>query len=209
MQNYTSVSDEFYSRHCAQCELVLSSCNIVLIPENVTTHVSTKIHFPKIQDEEVMVASTMKVEFSLAIMRVHLSNLFNGNQVLGKFWRSLRIIKELLYNSSRWRIRSARASLWYCVVISYVSRLYKYASARVLPTVLVYGIEGWLSSYVTEIDTRWSRYFNVLFSIFESKSRPLKPSTSRNDFSQLNEHREERDFHSSLPHHMPQFVCLH
>jgi len=57
--------------------------------ENVTTHVSTRIHFPKIQNEEVMVASTMKVEFSLAVMRVHLSNLFNGNQVLGEYRRGV------------------------------------------------------------------------------------------------------------------------
>lgn len=52
--------------------------------ENVTTHVATRIYFPKIKDEEVMVASSMKVEFSLALMRIHLTNLFNGNQVLGK-----------------------------------------------------------------------------------------------------------------------------
>ncbi|XKL60772.1 hypothetical protein PGB90_007829 [Kerria lacca] len=69
--------------------------NILLLPlvgigdaklylKNVTTHVQTRIHFPKIKDEEVMVASSMKVEFSLAIMRIHLSNLFNGNAVLGR-----------------------------------------------------------------------------------------------------------------------------
>lgn len=69
--------------------------NILLLPlvgigdarvylRNVSTNVQTKIHFPKVNDEEVMVATSMKVDFSLGIMRIHLSNLFNGNQVLGR-----------------------------------------------------------------------------------------------------------------------------
>lgn len=52
--------------------------------ENVTTHVQTKIHFPNYMNETVMVATSMKVDFSLTAMRVNLDNLFNGNKVLGK-----------------------------------------------------------------------------------------------------------------------------
>lgn len=59
--------------------------NLFFVSENVTTNVQTKIIFPKIKDEEVMVATSMRVDFSLAIMRVHLSNLFNGNVVLGRY----------------------------------------------------------------------------------------------------------------------------
>lgn len=53
--------------------------------ENVSTNVATDIYFPKMAGEEVMVASSMKVNFSLTHMRVYLDNLFNGNKVLGKF----------------------------------------------------------------------------------------------------------------------------
>lgn len=63
--------------------------------ENVTTHVATRIYFPKIKDEEVMVASSMKVEFSLALMRIHLTNLFNGNQVLGK--KKVQLFSNIWY----------------------------------------------------------------------------------------------------------------
>lgn len=52
--------------------------------ENVTTYVQTKINFPKYMNETVMVASSMKVDFSLSAMRINLDNLFNGNKVLGK-----------------------------------------------------------------------------------------------------------------------------
>uniref|UniRef100_A0AAU6SHN7 Protein takeout-like protein n=1 Tax=Maconellicoccus hirsutus TaxID=177089 RepID=A0AAU6SHN7_MACHI len=89
--------------------------NILLLPlvgvgdaklylKNVTTHVQTRVHFPKIKDEEVMVASSMKVEFSLALMRVQLSNLFNGNQVLGRTVNtflnenSVEVVNELKEN---------------------------------------------------------------------------------------------------------------
>ncbi|KAK7601698.1 hypothetical protein V9T40_009139 [Parthenolecanium corni] len=69
--------------------------NILLLPlvgigdaklylKNVTTNVQTRIVFPKVKNEEVMVATSMRVDFSLALMRVHLSNLFNGNIVLGR-----------------------------------------------------------------------------------------------------------------------------
>jgi len=34
-------------------------------------------------NETVMVASSMKVDFNLAAMRVNFDNLFNGNKVLG------------------------------------------------------------------------------------------------------------------------------
>lgn len=52
--------------------------------KNVTTHVQTKIHFPKYMNETVMMANSMKVDFSLTAMRVNLDNLFNGNKVLGR-----------------------------------------------------------------------------------------------------------------------------
>lgn len=66
--------------------------------ENVTTHVQTKIHFPKYMNETVMVASSMKVDFNLAALRVNLDNLFNGNKVLGTF-RSIQncLIKNTCY----------------------------------------------------------------------------------------------------------------
>ncbi|KAI5694042.1 hypothetical protein M8J75_009929 [Diaphorina citri] len=51
--------------------------------KNVSTNVATDIYFPKMAGEEVMVASSMKVNFSLTHMRVYLDNLFNGNKVLG------------------------------------------------------------------------------------------------------------------------------
>ncbi|KAI5714519.1 hypothetical protein M8J77_001082 [Diaphorina citri] len=52
--------------------------------KNVSTNVATDIYFPKMAGEEVMVASSMKVNFSLTHMRVYLDNLFNGNKVLGR-----------------------------------------------------------------------------------------------------------------------------
>ncbi|XP_025415710.1 protein takeout-like [Sipha flava] len=52
--------------------------------KNVTTHVQTKIYFPKYMNETVMMANSMKVDFNLAAMRVNLDNLFNGNKVLGR-----------------------------------------------------------------------------------------------------------------------------
>lgn len=72
--------------------------------KNVTTYVQTKIHFPKYMNETVMVASSMKVDFSLTAMRVNLDNLFNGNKVLGRTvnafmnQNALEVVDELKEN---------------------------------------------------------------------------------------------------------------
>lgn len=71
-------------KFCGEYSIAMNINFFVPIAENVTTNVQTRIHFPKVKDEVVMVASSMRVEFSLTTMKIYLSNLFNGNQVLGK-----------------------------------------------------------------------------------------------------------------------------
>lgn len=46
--------------------------------------VTNKFEFKIVQGKEIMQIKSMKVDFSVQGMRLHLSNLFNGNKVLGK-----------------------------------------------------------------------------------------------------------------------------
>ncbi|KAK6633522.1 hypothetical protein RUM44_004129 [Polyplax serrata] len=46
--------------------------------------VTNHFEFSKIQGREIMKITNMKVDFSVSGMRLHLSNLFNGNKVLGQ-----------------------------------------------------------------------------------------------------------------------------
>uniref|UniRef100_T1GGV1 Uncharacterized protein n=1 Tax=Megaselia scalaris TaxID=36166 RepID=T1GGV1_MEGSC len=85
--------------------------NILLLPlvgngdvnmalKNVQTSVLTKISF-RDEPEETIHIDSMKVYFNVGGMRIHLTNLFNGNEILGASINSFlnqnsdEIIKEL------------------------------------------------------------------------------------------------------------------
>ncbi|XP_050540297.1 uncharacterized protein LOC126904935 [Daktulosphaira vitifoliae] len=89
--------------------------NILLLPlvgvgdaklflKNVTTHVYINIDFIKNMNETVMLANSMKVDFSLTSLRINLDNLFNGNKVLGRTvntflnQNSLQVVEDLKEN---------------------------------------------------------------------------------------------------------------
>ncbi|KAL0281501.1 UNVERIFIED_CONTAM: hypothetical protein PYX00_002473 [Menopon gallinae] len=46
--------------------------------------VTTKFEYKELQGREIIQITSMKVDFSVSGMRLHLSNLFNGNKVLGQ-----------------------------------------------------------------------------------------------------------------------------
>jgi len=58
-----------------------------LFTENMTTSVSTLFELPRVQGRQVMHIVDMKVDFDVQGMTVKFDNLFNGNEVLGKYHR--------------------------------------------------------------------------------------------------------------------------
>ncbi|KAK4879324.1 hypothetical protein RN001_007470 [Aquatica leii] len=58
------------------------SCDLKLY--KVDTKVHSDLSFPKIDGREILQIDHMRVNFKVGSMRVHLRNLFNGNEVLGQ-----------------------------------------------------------------------------------------------------------------------------
>lgn len=59
-----------------------------LLPGNVTCSATCDVDFPAKEGKKVMWFKNIHVDFTVGDMRIHLSNLFNGNKVLGGFCSS-------------------------------------------------------------------------------------------------------------------------